>query len=154
MELWELMAREEIRDLVARYNANGDAGRFAQVLELFTPDARMELVDGQGDVRRYEGHEAITTIFTGTRDRWDAEAEFINDLASASRVPSMLVRERIEGVHPIRDLVSYRDLTDALVQSSRELRNWRARVAADWGCATGDLALWLMEPYARLANER
>ena len=74
MELWELSAREEIRDLVARYNANGDSGRFAQVLELFAPDASMELVDGAGEVRQFEGHEAIATIFTGTRDRWDADA--------------------------------------------------------------------------------
>jgi 3-phenylpropionate/cinnamic acid dioxygenase small subunit len=74
MELWELSAREQIRDLVARYNANGDSGRFAQVLELFAPDASMELVDGDGEVRRFEGHEAIATIFTGTRDRWDADA--------------------------------------------------------------------------------
>jgi hypothetical protein len=32
-----LVARESIRDLVARYNANGDTGRFAQVLDLFRP---------------------------------------------------------------------------------------------------------------------
>ena len=38
MELWQLIARESIRDLVARYNANGDTGRFAQVRELFSPD--------------------------------------------------------------------------------------------------------------------
>jgi len=74
MELWELMAREGIRDLVARYNANADAGRFAQVLELFAPDASMELVDGDGGVRRYEGHDAIATIFSGTKDRWDVAA--------------------------------------------------------------------------------
>ena len=41
MELWELTARESIRDLVARYNANADTGRFDQVLELFAPDAVM-----------------------------------------------------------------------------------------------------------------
>ena len=35
----ELRARESIRDLVARYNANGDTGRFDQVVELFAPDA-------------------------------------------------------------------------------------------------------------------
>ena len=29
MQLWELTARESIRDLVTRYNSNGDAGRFA-----------------------------------------------------------------------------------------------------------------------------
>lgn len=63
MELWELTARESIRDLVARYNANGDTGRFPQVLELFAPDAVMEVPGGV-----YEGTERIETIFTGTRD--------------------------------------------------------------------------------------
>jgi len=28
MEIWELVARESVRDLVQRYNANGDSGRF------------------------------------------------------------------------------------------------------------------------------
>jgi hypothetical protein len=64
MEQWQIEAREAIRDLVARYNANGDSGRFAQVIELFAPDAVMQLDDGE---RR--GHDEIMTIFTGTRDR-------------------------------------------------------------------------------------
>jgi hypothetical protein len=59
MELWQLVARESIRDLVARYNANGDSGRFAEVLECFTPDAVMEL-----DGRVYRGRQEILTIFT------------------------------------------------------------------------------------------
>jgi ketosteroid isomerase-like protein len=58
MELWELVARESIRDLVARYNANGDSGRFDQVMELFAPDAVMEPV---GHV--YRGRAEIVTIF-------------------------------------------------------------------------------------------
>ncbi len=74
MELWELTARESIRDLVARYNANGDTGRFAQVMELFTDDGAMEIVTADGDVRRYEGHDAMATIFTGTQARWETEA--------------------------------------------------------------------------------
>jgi hypothetical protein len=57
----ELIARESIRDLVARYNANGDSGRFDQVVELFAPDAEME-VDG----RTYRGHDEIRSIFTTT----------------------------------------------------------------------------------------
>jgi hypothetical protein len=69
MERWELEAREAIRDLVARYNANGDSGRFAQVIELFAPDAVMELDDG----RLHHGHDEISTIFTGTRDRLRAD---------------------------------------------------------------------------------
>jgi len=57
----ELIAREAIRDLVARYNANGDSGRFDQVVELFAPDAVME-VNG----RTYRGRDEIRSIFTTT----------------------------------------------------------------------------------------
>jgi hypothetical protein len=64
MEHWELEAREAIRDLVARYNANGDTGRFDQVVELFAPDAVMDT--GNGTTR--EGSDEIRTIFTGARD--------------------------------------------------------------------------------------
>ncbi len=68
MELWELSVRESVRDLVARYNANGDAGRFEPLMELFAPDAVMEL--RQGDtITRHEGLEGIRGIFTGTKDR-------------------------------------------------------------------------------------
>jgi len=66
------VARESIRDLVARYNANGDTGRFAEMVKVFAPDAVMELVSVDGAVRRYEGIEAITSIFTGTKATWDA----------------------------------------------------------------------------------
>jgi hypothetical protein len=65
MELWELEARESIRILVARYNSNGDSARFDAVLELFAPDAVMELPDGV-----YDGIEQIKTIFTGTKGRF------------------------------------------------------------------------------------
>jgi len=72
VELWELVARESVRDLVARYNANGDSGRFDALLEVFSPDAVMELVSTDDTVRRFEGKEAIAGIFTGTKSLWDA----------------------------------------------------------------------------------
>jgi hypothetical protein len=61
---WELVARESIRDLVARYNANADTGRFDQVVALFAPDAVMETLDNPPRT----GREEIRTIFTGARD--------------------------------------------------------------------------------------
>jgi hypothetical protein len=64
MEHWELVAREAVRDLVARYDANGDTGRFDQLIELFAPDAVMETGDGSART----GPEEIRTIFTGARD--------------------------------------------------------------------------------------
>ncbi len=65
METWELLARESIRDLVTRYNSNGDSGRIAQVLELFAADATMEITSEGGETRAYRGIDEIGTIFTG-----------------------------------------------------------------------------------------
>ena len=64
MEHWELVARESIRDLVARYNANGDAGRNDEVLALFTPDAVMELPG-----RTLRGVNEIRSLFEEAGDR-------------------------------------------------------------------------------------
>jgi SnoaL-like domain len=63
MDSSEVLARESIRDLVARYNSNGDSGRFDEVLALFADDAVMELPGGV----LYEGLEMIATVFTGTQ---------------------------------------------------------------------------------------
>ena len=71
VERWELEGRESIRDLVARYNANGDSGRFDQVMDLFAPDAVMQL--GEGPI--LTGLEAIRTIFTGAAERVDGFGE-------------------------------------------------------------------------------
>lgn len=62
MDADELIAREAIRDLVARYNANADAGRFAEVVELFTDDAAIEL---PGEV--VEGRAGIDAMFRDVR---------------------------------------------------------------------------------------
>ncbi len=64
MDLWELMARESIRDLVARYNANGDAGRIDALLELFTDDASVEV--SPDDL--YRGKQEIRSLFDGAAD--------------------------------------------------------------------------------------
>ncbi|HWF22140.1 MAG TPA: nuclear transport factor 2 family protein [Acidimicrobiales bacterium] len=103
MELWELVARESIRDLVARYNANGDSGRFEQMLALFADDGVMELVGTSGEVRRYEGVEEIATIFIGTKAGWD-------DAAAATHTP-----------HHIRHFVTTHqiDLVDATHATGR-----------------------------------
>ncbi len=82
MELWELIARESIRDLVARYNANGDSGRFEQMLSVFANDASMELVV-DGDVRRYDGIDQVATIFTEAKDSFAKAADGSADRSRA-----------------------------------------------------------------------
>ena len=59
MQSDELAAREGIRDLVARYTMNGDSGRVAQLVALFTENG--ELVIEGGAV--YRGHAALAAFF-------------------------------------------------------------------------------------------
>jgi SnoaL-like domain len=58
MEMWELVARESIRDIIARYNSNGDAARWEQLEGLFAADAVMDI-----DGKIYEGRPAIMDMF-------------------------------------------------------------------------------------------
>jgi hypothetical protein len=43
VELWELVAREHIRDTLARYNWAGDAGRLDELAETFCTDGVLEI---------------------------------------------------------------------------------------------------------------
>jgi len=43
MEPWETAAREEIRELVARYTHFGDGGKIDELVALFEPDAIFEI---------------------------------------------------------------------------------------------------------------
>ena len=70
MELWELAARESIRDLVARYNASGDSGRLGPMLELFAHDATLE-VPGE----TLHGVAAIRAFLERVSSRTDARTD-------------------------------------------------------------------------------
>jgi uncharacterized protein (TIGR02246 family) len=60
----ELVARESIRDLVARYNAGADGGRFDEVIALFAPDAVMEVPN-----ETLNGRDEIAGLFRRTQQR-------------------------------------------------------------------------------------
>jgi hypothetical protein len=64
MEVWELVARESIRDCIARYNANGDSGRIDQMVAVFAPDGIMETGG-----RQYVGRAAIHDFMSGVASR-------------------------------------------------------------------------------------
>jgi len=68
MEIWEVIAREEIRDLVTRYNSNSDTGRFPQLLELFDDTSVMTIDGGMP----YSGTSEIINIFTNAKGRLDS----------------------------------------------------------------------------------
>ena len=56
MERTELIARESIRDLLARYTWAGDRGRTAELADLFTADGVLDVGSHGG---RWEGRETI-----------------------------------------------------------------------------------------------
>ncbi|AGB25709.1 hypothetical protein Mycsm_05522 [Mycobacterium sp. JS623] len=61
MELWELVARERIRDTLARYNWSGDGARLDELAETFCEDGELEL-RGSDPVR---GRAAIVELLGG-----------------------------------------------------------------------------------------
>ncbi|MEO3758132.1 nuclear transport factor 2 family protein [Mycobacterium sp. B14F4] len=62
MQLWELCARERIRDTLARYNWSGDALRLDELAESFCADGALELRDRE-PVR---GRTAIVEFLGGS----------------------------------------------------------------------------------------
>jgi hypothetical protein len=63
MELWELVARESIRDRIARWNSNGDAGRMADMVLVLAPD--VEFQAAESDV--LHGRDAVLAFLTGVK---------------------------------------------------------------------------------------
>ena len=61
MEMWELVAREQIRDTLARYNLSGDAGRLEALAETFCADGVLE-IRGLPPLR---GRSEIVTFLSG-----------------------------------------------------------------------------------------
>ncbi|MGZ4795515.1 MAG: nuclear transport factor 2 family protein [Acidimicrobiia bacterium] len=61
MELWELVARESIRDTVARYNRAGDTGRYEEMVACFAPDGVLA-VSGESE---HHGRTALLAFFSG-----------------------------------------------------------------------------------------
>jgi SnoaL-like domain len=61
VEMWELVAREQIRDTLARYNWSGDAGRLEGLAETFCVDGVLEI---RGD-RPLRGRSEIVAFLGG-----------------------------------------------------------------------------------------
>src|SRR6185436_3725084 len=61
MELWELVARERIRDTLARYSWSGDALRLDELAQTFCEDGELEM-RGSTPLR---GREAIVEFLGG-----------------------------------------------------------------------------------------
>ena len=86
----ELAARESIRDLVARYNANGDSGRFDAMLALFAEDATLEL-----DAETLNGRPAIRAFFERVAERTGPgrTAAFVRHFTATHQIDVLSDRE-------------------------------------------------------------
>jgi ketosteroid isomerase-like protein len=82
VEAWELAAREQIRDTIARYAHCVDGGRFDDLVELFTPDGVLE-IDGEPPRR---GRDAIRAFVNSTGQ----------DLAAGTGAPH--IRHHVDSV--------------------------------------------------------
>jgi SnoaL-like domain len=71
MELWELAARESIRDRIARWNANGDAGRFAEMVMVLAPDVEFQAAASPV----LHGREAVLEFLGGVGERTPPASE-------------------------------------------------------------------------------
>jgi hypothetical protein len=71
VEMWELVAREQIRDTLARYNWSGDAGRLDGLAETFCADAVLE-VRGVGPLR---GRSEIIAFLSGVTGNVAGDAD-------------------------------------------------------------------------------
>ncbi|OBF64907.1 hypothetical protein A5753_10260 [Mycobacterium sp. 852002-51971_SCH5477799-a] len=70
MEIWELIARERIRDTLARYNWSGDAGRLDGLAETFCADGILEI---RGS-RRLCGRPEIAAFLSGVTGKIPVKA--------------------------------------------------------------------------------
>lgn len=71
MELWELVARERIRDTLARYNWSGDALRLDDLAQTFCDDGELEL----RGTEPIQGRAAIVALLGGVVTAPDATAQ-------------------------------------------------------------------------------
>jgi hypothetical protein len=71
MQWWELVAREQIRDTLARYNWSGDAGRLDDMAETFCADGVLEIRGAEP----LHGRSAITAFLGGVTGKLAVEAD-------------------------------------------------------------------------------
>lgn len=72
MEPWENAARDEIREIIARYTHLGDRGKVVELAELFEPDGIFEISIRPAP---FVGREAIAGCMAGLADEHVGDPE-------------------------------------------------------------------------------
>jgi hypothetical protein len=122
MELWELAAREAIRDTVAAYAHYVDGGRFDKLVSLFVPNGTIEVVDGASA----HGHGELRDFFTGVGDSLrSADVPRVRHHVSNLRIT-------LEGPARARGECYFLCVTDAGVDHWGRYRDSYVAVGRDW----------------------
>ena len=95
MEMWELTARERIRDSLALYNWSGDAFRLDELANAFCADGELE-IRGQEALR---GRDAIVEFLGGgAAPGGDAERRAARRSAAATSAIKRVVRHNLANI--------------------------------------------------------
>ena len=143
MEMWELVAREQIRDTLARYNWSGDAGRLDELADTFCADGVLE-------IRGFEplnGRSAIVAFLGGitgkVADRADVKPivrhnvanllfnSLIGDEAQVSSYFTVVTHIGLDHVGRYRD---------TLVPDGDTWRIKHRKVSTDWAAPNSAMA--------------
>jgi SnoaL-like protein len=81
MEMWELVARESIRDRIARWNAKGDAGKLTEMVEVLAPDVEFQAANSPV----LHGRDAVLAFLGGVHEEGDGKSERATNAASTGR---------------------------------------------------------------------
>ena len=124
MEIWELIVRESVRDVIARYNFYGDSGRMDDLIALFSEDAVMDM---GGDA--LTGRDAIRQGFL------DAGSSFVGFAKRAGLPRDLPVLRHYTATHVL----------DATSETSATCSSYYATFMAKgpdhWGSYTDQFAL-------------
>jgi hypothetical protein len=67
VDVGKLLAREAVRDTIARYNHAGDRGRYDEMVACFMPNGVLTIHDAD----RYEGRDELRSFFAGVQGNTD-----------------------------------------------------------------------------------
>ncbi|MGN6335404.1 nuclear transport factor 2 family protein [Mycobacterium sp.] len=143
MEMWELVAREQIRDTLARYNWSGDAGRLNALADTFCADGVLE-IRGLEPLR---GRSEIATFLGGITGKIAIDADVTpivrHNVANVLFTELAPDRARVDSYFTVlthMGLDHYGRYRDILVPESDTWLIKHRKVSTDWAAPDSAMA--------------
>jgi hypothetical protein len=143
VEMWELVAREQIRDTLARYNWSGDAGRLNALADTFCTDGLLE-IRGSEPLR---GRSEIATFLGGITGKIAIDADVTpivrHNVANVLFTELAPDRARVDSYFTVlthMGLDHYGRYRDILVPESDTWLIKHRKVSTDWAAPESAMA--------------